>query len=259
MADIKISTIATAATVFDPDELHELAVGGVSKSIKGELMHEFRKVSKNANATLALSDRLKHVVHDSGTATPAYTIPTNASVAFMVGTRIRFTNLLASYIATIVPDAGVTLLHEFGSGTYALTYGCTVELVKIDTNTWLVLGTCPNYGVFTPAGANVANCTSVSTFQCQWTRDGNIIDMNGTVAIVPASAGATTQASLTVPIASALNDTINDASGVAVSPGATQYVGFLRADGAGKLLFQFTSGGTSNVSFRFNAKYLIHS
>lgn len=65
------------------------------------------------------------------------TVPTNASVAFPVGTRLAFVQLGAGQV-TVAPAGGVTINADPGL-KIAAQYG-GAELVKLATNTWILVG-----------------------------------------------------------------------------------------------------------------------
>ena len=111
-------------------------------------------------------------------------------------------------------------------------------------------------GTWTPTVAGTANVASVGTIQLHhYTRVGNEVSFSGTFTVTPTAASTVTQASVTLPIASTLGDTLNDASGVA---NASTTTGFVRSDGAGKLLVQFTSLSTAAHAVRISGHYRIN-
>jgi hypothetical protein len=88
--------------------------------------------------TLALIDSGDFIVTTSASPT-TITIPTNASVAFTVGTEIDFIQKGAGEL-TISGDTGVTL-NGVSAGSTAVTAqwgGATIK--KIDTDEWIIVG-----------------------------------------------------------------------------------------------------------------------
>ena len=88
--------------------------------------------------TLALIDSGDFIVTTSASPT-TITIPTNASVAFTVGTEIDFIQKGAGEL-TISGDTGVTL-NGVSAGSTAITAqwgGATIK--KIDINEWIIVG-----------------------------------------------------------------------------------------------------------------------
>ena len=95
---------------------------------------------QNTSYTLSLTDSGKHV-YSQNTATQVITIPTNANVAFNVGTAVSIV-LQGSGSITVSPFSGVTL-YLAGNSTSASrtisTYGMAT-LLKVATNTWFING-----------------------------------------------------------------------------------------------------------------------
>jgi hypothetical protein len=97
------------------------------------------QVSETTSHTFALSDAGKHI-YITGTAT--LTIPTNASVAFPVGTALTFINNAAAVTtftttSLTVYKAGTSAAWASG-GTLSIRGMCT--FVKVATDTWFVNG-----------------------------------------------------------------------------------------------------------------------
>ena len=124
------------------EPLPQLPVGGDivdsnSDSVLNKDMPQ-NAVSGNGNYTLVLLDRGKHIYK---TGTGNVLIPTNASVAFPIGTCITLVTGSA-HSTTIVPvDTGTTtlILSKFGTDNEinipADTY---VTILKIETDKWIV-------------------------------------------------------------------------------------------------------------------------
>lgn len=85
--------------------------------------------------TLALTDASKMITLSNASAITV-TIPTNASVAFPIGTQIDLVQKGAGQ-PTIVGDTGVTLN---GIGTKLRLQWSSGSLLKTDTNEWLLVG-----------------------------------------------------------------------------------------------------------------------
>lgn len=93
--------------------------------------------AKTTNYTLELSDAGKTITITS-TDTKWVTIPANSAVAFPVGTRIDILRLGTGEVY-INPNTGVTLNSKDSNKCISTQYsGAT--LVKIDTNTWVLVG-----------------------------------------------------------------------------------------------------------------------
>lgn len=96
-------------------------------------------VPKTASFTLALTDAVGYLRVTSATAVNC-TVPTNASVAFPIGTVIQIRQSGAGQV-TIVPATGSPGVTVNTPETLKLRKnGSTVFLLKVDTNTWDLTG-----------------------------------------------------------------------------------------------------------------------
>lgn len=93
-------------------------------------------VSLSADTTLELLYEGKLLDMDSGSAR-TITIPTNASVAFPIGSRIRLLRS-GSGTVTIAAAGGVTLLSA--GRTKLRVQGSVGELIKVGTDRWAFTG-----------------------------------------------------------------------------------------------------------------------
>jgi hypothetical protein len=94
-------------------------------------------VPKTSDYTIALPDSSKTVTVNSGS-TVTITVPTNTSVPFAIGTKIDFVGLGSGTVAFGVAS-GVTLNSKNSWLKLNAQYsGAT--LIKIDTNTWVLIG-----------------------------------------------------------------------------------------------------------------------
>jgi len=93
------------------------------------------------NVTLALTDAGKHYL-DTSLAPLTVTIPTNANVAFEIGTVVSFVNQSTGNLVITAPTGGNLWLG--GNATSAnrtiTTYG-VATLLKVGTNNWFINGT----------------------------------------------------------------------------------------------------------------------
>ena len=94
-------------------------------------------VPKTSDYTIALPDSSKTITVNSGS-TVTITVPTNTSVPFAIGTKIDFVGLGSGTVAFGVAS-GVTLNSKNSWLKLNAQYsGAT--LIKIDTNTWVLIG-----------------------------------------------------------------------------------------------------------------------
>ena len=89
--------------------------------------------TRTADYTLAIADAGKIVPMNKASAA-TLTVPTNASVAFPVGTIVGIYNL-ASDAVTVAGDSGVTVRNAGTINQYA-----EASLRKRDTNEWVMVG-----------------------------------------------------------------------------------------------------------------------
>jgi len=147
MADKKISALTAKNDNLDTTDIFAIAeddgAGGyVSKGITGdEIKKSITKIDKNSlsstSYTLVLTDRDKLLEVGNG-ADITITLPTNASVAFPIGTQILVVQSGAGQ-CIFVPSVGVNLYAE-GSKVKTVGQYAMATLVKCDTNSWYLGG-----------------------------------------------------------------------------------------------------------------------
>jgi hypothetical protein len=97
---------------------------------------------QSGNYTLVLGDAGKHIFHDS--ATPhTYTIPANASVAFLVGTAITIVNNTGAGAITLVITSDTLRRGDgtAGTGSRTIIADSIVTILKTKATEWLIGGT----------------------------------------------------------------------------------------------------------------------
>ena len=93
------------------------------------------------NVTLALTDASKHFYANTGTPT-TITVPSNANVAFPLGTTIVVINKgLGNISVAKQVEVGMYLAGNSTSATRTLTSYGMATLVKTETNVWFINGT----------------------------------------------------------------------------------------------------------------------
>lgn len=98
-------------------------------------INSFVTKSSTSN-TLALSD-FGNLIKISNASSNTLTVPTNASVAFTIGSEINLVQIGAGQ-TTVVGDTGVTVRSSNGLKFRAQYSSAT--LIKIDTDEWLLVG-----------------------------------------------------------------------------------------------------------------------
>jgi len=109
---------------------------GVTVGGKPAVFAGYQQNIQSGNYTLVLSDADKHI-YSANTGAQTITIPTNASVAFPIGTTVTFVNvgttqmLLSVSGVSITPNGSTTVLT-----TPSVASGASVQLLKTGTDSW---------------------------------------------------------------------------------------------------------------------------
>jgi hypothetical protein len=100
------------------------------------------QVSKSAAYTLVLSDAGKHILHPSADTTARiFTIPSNASVPYQIGTTLSFINQNGGGAITIAITTDTMRLAGAGTtGSRTLTANGIATAIKTTATTWLING-----------------------------------------------------------------------------------------------------------------------
>ena len=93
--------------------------------------------------TLVLGDAGKHIFHPSADTTARiFTIPTNASVPYPIGTAITFVNQNAAGIVTIAITTDTMRLAGAGTtGSRTLAANGVATAIKLTATEWIISGT----------------------------------------------------------------------------------------------------------------------
>ena len=142
MADKKISQLtAKGSRIVASDRVpiaQDDGAGAFStKYVLGSEVHNWSINKESASYTLLLTDAHNYVEMEVSSAN-VLTIPTNATVAFPIGTEIRVTQLGTGQ-TTITPDAGVTLRSISGKDKTTGQYS-VATLFKRGLNEWYLFG-----------------------------------------------------------------------------------------------------------------------
>ena len=143
MADIRISQLtAKSSNLASTDEFaiaeDDGAGGFVSKKINGAQLKDSTLNAQTSTVyNLVLTDAHKTVTLTNGSAIDAR-IPTNAGVAFPIGTRIEIIQEGLGQV-TVTPTTGVTLNSSGGKTKLAAQYA-QGTILKVATDTWYLFG-----------------------------------------------------------------------------------------------------------------------
>lgn len=106
-------------------------------SITPELISGTVNAQTGTAYTAVLLDDHKVITCNNGSAI-AFTVPTNASVAFPVGAKLSIA-MIGAGVVTITGDTGV-YINGISAGSGALAQYGACDLVKLATDTWLAVG-----------------------------------------------------------------------------------------------------------------------
>jgi len=93
---------------------------------------------KSASYTLALTDKNKFIKMNVTTTANTVTVPTNASVAFPIGSQIHIIQY-GSGKTQVIPVSGTVTIYAT-PGTYLRAQYSSATLLKCDTNIWMLIG-----------------------------------------------------------------------------------------------------------------------
>jgi len=97
--------------------------------------------SQSADYTIIAADAGKHIYHPESDANDrVFTIPSNASVGYPVGTAITFVNLSANDLAIEIDSDTLTLSGSGISGNRTLAQYGIVTILKVATTQWMISG-----------------------------------------------------------------------------------------------------------------------
>lgn len=94
---------------------------------------------QNGNYELVLTDAPKHIYKVSG-ASNTYTIPANASVAFVIGTAIPIVNQSGNSVDIAITTDLMTLEGSGATGTRTLEDDGIATLLKVTATAWMISG-----------------------------------------------------------------------------------------------------------------------
>ena len=117
-------------------------MANLSTLIGGSLVNfgEIPQNSQGGSYTLVLSDAGKHILHPSNDNNArTYTIPSNANVAFAVGTSVSFVNL-ANTVTIAIQDDTLILAGTSANGSMSLAENGIATAIKVGSTNWIISG-----------------------------------------------------------------------------------------------------------------------
>lgn len=147
VADMANSTIKgrTTSGSGDPEDLTAAQAAAI---VQGDGLTVdlcgFRGVPQNsqsANYTLVAADAGKHLLHPAADANDrTFTIPSNASVAYPVGTTVTFVNTSANVLTIAITSDNMYLAGADSTGSRSLAQYGVATAVKISSTSWIISG-----------------------------------------------------------------------------------------------------------------------
>ena len=139
-------TFATSPTFVTPalgtpasGTLSGCTVDGTAANTVG-----FRNIPQNSQSspyTLVLADAGKHILHPAGDAsTRTFTIPANASVAYVIGTAVTFINMTSQVVSIAITSDTMYLSDAGTTGTRSLGQYGSATAIKITATNWVISG-----------------------------------------------------------------------------------------------------------------------
>ena len=97
--------------------------------------------SQSANYTCVLADAGKHIFHPTADANArTFTIPSNANVAYPIGTALTFVNMTAAVVTIAITTDTMYLAGTGTTGTRSLAQYGTATALKMTSTTWIISG-----------------------------------------------------------------------------------------------------------------------
>lgn len=128
----------TAATASDGTKTTQLATTEFVDSVRTKSIQN----SQSADYTLVISDAGKTLLHPSAdTSARTFTIPSNASVPFPIGSILTFVNQNAGGVVTIAITSDTMRLAGAGTtGSRTLAANGVATVIKLTSTEWIISG-----------------------------------------------------------------------------------------------------------------------
>lgn len=152
LAEVTVSSFKVVGALETTQPIHvENQDTTLSRSRAGHMAMEGVEIgylhipqnSKSVDYTCVLEDSGKHIFHPSGGGSgDTFTIPTNATVAYELGSVLTFVNRSASSLE--IDIAGTDKLYLAGTtseGPFDLSENGVASAIKVEATTWLISGT----------------------------------------------------------------------------------------------------------------------
>jgi len=142
MAEKKISQLTAKGNPLETTDLLIISEddgsgGYATKYVTGAEINNFSINTRTDNYTFVLTDAHK-LVELNHTGSKTFSIPTESSVAFPIGTEIKLANYGTGELR-VAALVGVTMLSDGGKFKITAQYG-VAQLIKRATNEWYLFG-----------------------------------------------------------------------------------------------------------------------
>ena len=129
---------STTVTSAPPATTSTASYSQIPSTTIDPVINDYPQTTKSSAFTLDLTMRGNHVYYSGGAA--AATVPTNATVAFPIGSSIILVND-GSGTMTITRASGVTTIFNNSNADRSLAVGSVATLLKVGTDKWFITGT----------------------------------------------------------------------------------------------------------------------
>ena len=96
--------------------------------------------AQTGSYTLVAGDAGKHIYHAAAAAAATYTIPANASVAYVIGTAVTFINMSTNNVTVAITTDTMYLGGTGTTGSRTLAQYGVATAVKMTSTTWVITG-----------------------------------------------------------------------------------------------------------------------
>ena len=142
LSDGAVTTIKIANDAVTNDKIAPNAISNTeissSAAIDLDKLADATIDEKSASYTLALTDKNKFIKMSVTATANTITVPTNASVAFPVGSQIHIIQY-GTGKTQVIPVSGTVTIYAT-PGTFLRAQYSSATLLKCDTNIWMLMG-----------------------------------------------------------------------------------------------------------------------
>jgi len=138
---VQIRASSNTGVTLAPNQSATVAYDGTDYVLVGPVVSLSSLVnSKTDNYTATLEDANKTLLLTTG-ASKTFTIPSNASVPFQVGTKLDFVNLSSNNLGIAITSNTMYLSGAGTTGTRTLAQYGVATAIKLTSTSWIISGT----------------------------------------------------------------------------------------------------------------------